>query len=163
MKRRGFTLVEFIITLSILSVIMGITFVGISNYFKINEKLNFESTISEVKRLLSYGKSYCRRYKVIGNIAIDKHGKSIKFLVSDINNGIKKEIKMDENFNIPNKAGSSNLEISEEGFIKNSVTITINYKDKYKKEIKIGVGNDIIGISEGDLIDWKEGIKEEVC
>lgn len=98
----------------------------------------------------------------MGDIIIDKYGKSIKFRVSDINHGITKEIEMDKDIKITSKFNSNNIEVNEEGFIKTSGTINILYKDEYKKEIKIGVGNDIIGVKEGDLIDWKGKIKRAV-
>lgn len=162
MKKRAFTLIEVITVIAILSIISSITCIGINNYYELNNKLNFEATVSDVRRLISYGKQYCRRYKVMGDIIIDKYGKSIKFRVSDINHGITKEIEMDKDIKITSKFNSNNIEINEEGFIKTSGTINILYKDEYKKEIKIGVGNDIIGVKEGDLIDWKGKIKRAV-
>ncbi|MBU5454593.1 prepilin-type N-terminal cleavage/methylation domain-containing protein [Caproiciproducens sp. MSJ-32] len=153
MKKRAFTLIEVIIVISILSIISGITYIGINNYFKTKSKLTFESTVSDVRRLLSYGKQYCRKYKVKGYILVDIRGKTVQFSTFDLNHNITKEIEIDKDIIITSKFNSNNIEISEKGFIKSSGTITIIYNNEYKKEIKVGVGNDIIGIKDGDLIE----------
>lgn len=153
MKKKGFTLLELIITLNILVLFTTITYTSVKAYNnrKINTKIN--NYTYEIKSLLSYGKSYCRRYKALGNLYIDLNKNIFKFEVTERNKGIKKVIYLDEDFSLLYNYTGSSIEISKEGYIKDACKIRLTYKKKVVREIKIGVGNDIIGIAEGDSIE----------
>lgn len=147
--RKGFTLIETVIVLSIIS-ILSISSLGFYKTFKTtNDKLILENYVYEVKSLLSYAKSYCRQNKIIGQIVIDDRGKHIKFIA---NSQKIRNIDIGYDFKVTDNFISSYISVGQDGFIKNAGTIRI-IKDKIFKEIKIGVGSDIIGIGEGDLIE----------
>lgn len=153
MKKKGFTLIELIVTLNILLLVLGVTQLNLSIYNnrKINIKINKYSY--ELKTLLSYGKSYCRKYKAIGSFFVDPKNNIVVFEVLDKESFIRRVIYLEDDFSLSYNYKGSLIEINEQGYIKNSCTLKIIYKGKAVKEITIGVGNDIIGITEGDAIE----------
>ena len=161
MKRKGYTLIELIVVLSIMSILSTLA-IGGGMYFKDKgEVLTFENSIYEVKSLLSFAKSYCRKNKIEGDILIDKNGESITFNVNNKNHGIIKKITLNKDIKVGSNFKSGINKINKEGFITGAGTITLNYKNIKVVKITISVGNDIIRVNdndenEGDIIDWKK-------
>ena len=153
MKKRGFTLIELIVVLSIITILFTFSYGFIKSFKNREEKLTIDSSVYEIKALLSYSKSYCRKNKVSGKVVIDKNRKYVSFTVSNSYSPITRTVKMDSDIQVGSNFSLGYTEINEEGFIKNSGTIKLSYNDKVFKEIRIGAGNDIIGINEGDLIE----------
>ena len=153
MKKRGFTLIEPMVVLSIITVLFTFSYGFTKSIKEKEEGLKIDNYIYEVKSLLSYSKSYCRKNKVTGKVVIDKNRKNISFIVTNSYKPITYSINMDSDIEIGSNFSLGYAEINDEGFIKNSGTIKISYKNKIFKEIRVGVGNDIIGINEGDLIE----------
>lgn len=153
MKKKGFTLLELIITLNILVLFTTITYTSVRAYNnrKINTKIN--NYTYEIKTILSYGKSYCRKHKALGNIYIDLNENIFKFEVVEKNKEIKKVIYLDKDFSLFTNFSRKSNYISKEGYINEAGTISLKYKEKVVREIKIAVGNDIIGVAEGDSIE----------
>lgn len=161
--KKGYTLIELIVVLSIITIFSSIVVINIG---KVKEKMydiQFKNLEAEVKSLLSFGKSYCRKNKVPGEIAIGLDGKTILFQVTGIKAPIIKRISFGEDIEVLsniNSSGNSN-NITQEGYIKSAGTITIKGKKK-RTEITISVGNDIIRSpiindeEEGDIIEWKK-------
>lgn len=153
MKKKGFTLIELMITLNIMILFTTITYSSIRAYNnrKINIKIN--NYTYEIKSLLSYGKSYCRKYKTNGNFFVKLKENILVFEVIEKNNAIKKSINLDGDFSLLYNYKGSSIGVSKEGYIKDACTISLTYKSKVVREVKIGVGNDIIGVTEGDSIE----------
>lgn len=153
MKKKGFTLIELIITLNILVLLTTVTFTSIKAYNnrKINSKVNRYSY--EIKSLLSYGKSYCRKYKSNGNFFIDTKDNVFVLQVVEKEKALKRVVYLEEDFSLLYNYKGNSIGINKDGYIKDACTISLTYKDKVVKEIKIGVGNDIIGVTEGDAIE----------
>lgn len=149
--KKGFTIIELIVVLSIIAIFSSIVIINVG---KVKEKLDdieFKNLEAEVKSLLSFGKAYCRKNKVPGKIIIGLERKSIEFAVTDSRAPIKKVLNLSNGFEVgSNLMVSENLKedannISDEGFIKSAGTITIINKSKTKSiNITISVGNDII-------------------
>ncbi len=162
--KKGYTLLELIIVLSIITIFSSIVAMNIG---KVKDRLNeikLRNLEAEVKSLLSFGKSYCRKNKVKGKIIIGEDKKTIVFEVHDLTSPITKKIVLEDDFEvISNLKISRNLNqdssnITDEGFIKSSGTITITGGNK-RIEITISVGNDIIRSpiindeAEGDIVE----------
>ena len=153
MKRKGFTLIELIITLSILLLFTTITSISIKAYNNRKIDIKINNYAYEIKTLLSYSKSYCRKYKANGSLFINIKENSFKFFVLEKNNYIEKFIYLEDKFSLASNYKGNSFSISKEGYIKEAGTISLIYNGKVVKEIKIGVGNDIIGVTEGDIIE----------
>ena len=153
MKKKGFTLIELIITLSILLLFTTIASTSIKSYKNRKINININKYTYDIKTLLSYSKSYCRKYKANGSLFINIRENSLKFSVLEKNNPIERTIYVEENFSLASNYKGNSFSISKEGYIKEAGTISLIYNGKVVKEMKIGVGNDIIGITEGDIIE----------
>lgn len=159
--KKGYTIIELIIVLSIMLLLSNLALVGYRSYKNSVEKIKLESTALEVRDLLSFSKAYCRKNEITGNISVELNRKSIYFTVDDKKASIKKIIKIEDGIEIGSNFKGNNT-VNEEGFITKAGTINIrsSYLNK-SLELKISVGNDIIRVSdknEGDIIDWKKVI-----
>lgn len=158
MRKGGYTLIELIIVLSIISLLASVGFSG-GKYFKNKtESLKLQNNVYEVKSLLSFAKSYCRKNKVIGNIIISKNKKDVAFEVTDRNYNFKKMLVLDDDTYVASNFQDGTNKVNSEGFITKAGTITLSYKNNKFVEISISVGNDIIRVkeadeNEGDIID----------
>lgn len=148
--RKGYTLIELIIVIAILSIITSIVSLNVSKFRKTINKIQIESVINEARSILSFGKSYCRKNKVTGMIIINTN--NFSFVVSENGHEIKREIKAIYNLEINSNFSGSYISIDKDGYIKSAGTIGFN-SNSYIGTIKIGVGNDIIGVSEVDIIE----------
>lgn len=154
--KKGYTLVEVIIVISIILLLSSLASLGYKLYKNSVEKINLESTVLEVRDLLSFSKAYCRNNEITGNILVALDRKSITFTVDNSRAPIKKVIKLEDGLEIGSNFRGNNT-VNEEGFITKAGTINIRsiYLNK-SMELKVSVGNDIIRVSdknEGDIID----------
>lgn len=114
-------------------------------------------------------KHIVEKNKVPGQIIIGSDRKTIKFIVTDRYTAITKvinlgnDIEVGSNFKISENLKQDANNISDEGFIKSSGTITITNGNKTKSiDITISVGSDIIRSpikndeEEGDVTEWKK-------
>lgn len=154
--KKGYTLIEIIIVLSIIAVISSITMVNVVKFKEKIDIIEFNSMANEVKSLLSFGKSYCRKNKVAGQILVGSDRKTITFEVTNNDFPITKTIKLNNdieigsNFNVSSSLTSNSNNITDEGYIKSAGTITLTHKSKKRINITISVGNDIVRSYEND-------------
>lgn len=157
--KKGYTLIELIIVLAIISLISSIAMVNIIKVKEDLEVIEFKNSANEVKSLLSFAKSYCRKNKVPGQILIGADKKTIVFEVSDKNYLFKKivilskNIEVGSNFKVSSSETSSNNNVTDEGYIKSAGTIILSYKNNKKIKITVSVGNDISRSYESDNED----------
>ena len=161
--KKGYTLIELIVVLSIISIISSITVVNVVKFKDKMEMIEFNSVANEVKSLLSFAKSYCRKNNVQGQILVGANRKVITFQVTNREAPITKSIKFDDNieigsnFKVSSSLTSDANKITDEGYIKSAGTITLTHKSKKQIKITISVGSDIIRSyetdnEEGDII-----------
>lgn len=142
MNRRGYTLIELMVVISIMLVLLSLGLKVKSSIDKIINKTRMESSVNDICNLLSYGKHYCKLNYISGAIEFNKTTGEIT-LYEDVKNG--KEIKR-------SKLQKGVQFISDLKFKVNSVgnlqAGTIYIKDKYGKisKITISVGIDTINI-----------------
>ncbi|MGG7143667.1 pilus assembly FimT family protein [Clostridium nigeriense] len=154
--KKGYTLIELIIVLSIIAVISSITTINIVKFKEKIEIIEFNSLANEVKSLLSFGKAYCRRNKVSGQILVGSNRRTITFEVTNKEFPITKTIRLNKdievgsNFKVSSSITSDNNNITDEGYIKSAGTITLTHKSNKRINITVSVGNDIIRSYESD-------------
>lgn len=147
MKKNGFTLIETIVSIFILTILFS---VGTSlNKLGNNLSKDMKNTayVYEIQNLLSYGKAVCREKNKYGKITIDSRKNQIRFIEGADN--IEKIIKMPKEISI-NEERHQSIFITPDGKISRGITIELidDYKEKY--DITIGVGVDLIVIKNGE-------------
>jgi prepilin-type N-terminal cleavage/methylation domain-containing protein len=147
MKREGFTLIETIISIFILTILFS---VGISlNKLAINLSNNMENTacIYEIQNILTYGKAICREKNKYGKIIIDPYTKKISFI--EATDKIEKTFNIPENISMDGKYRS--IFITPNGKISRGTSIVLIDNHMEKEIITVGVGVDYIDVKEGKI------------
>ena len=148
MKKDGFTLMETIISIFILTVLFS---VGISqSTFGNNLVYSMEKTacVYEIQNILSYGKAVCKEKNKYGKIVIDSSKNEIRFIEGWDN--IEKVVKLPTEIIIVNKYKS--IQITSEGKIAQGITIELIDKYRERQDITISVGVDLITIKDGEFL-----------
>ena len=143
MKKTGFTLIEVVASLAILTILFG-TGITLSKLGRnIYSNIIIDGYVYEIQNLLSYGKAICMEKNKYGKISINTQTNEIAFIErwDDIEKTIvlPKEIKIQKNLNVFINSG---------GKIEQGSTITLVDKFGDKHEIIIRVGVDLIVIKE---------------
>lgn len=148
MKRNGFTLIETIVSLFILSILFSI---GTSlNKFAINLSNNMGNTacVYEIQNILSYGKAVCREKNKYGKITIDPKKNQIRFVEGT--DKIEKILNIPRDISMDGKYRS--ILITPNGKISKGTSIVLidNYRER--QTITVGVGVDYIDVKDGEII-----------
>lgn len=148
MKRKGFTLIETMVSIFILTILFS---VGASlNKFAINLSSDMKNTayVYEIQNILTYGKAVCREKNKYGKITIDPKKNEIRFIegtdkIEKILN-IPKDISMDGKY--------KSILITPDGKISKGTSIVLidNYRER--QTITVGVGVDYIAVKDGEII-----------
>ena len=149
-KKKGYTLIELIIVLGILTITFSIVLMNISSMRNTIYKITLDESVSEVRSILSLGKTYCRKNGVNGMIVI--YDNKLAFVVKERGYEINKSTEGKTGLEINSNFSQGYSGIDKDGYIKSAGRIVVKIGKSYV-EIKIGVGNDIIGVSEVDIIE----------
>ena len=147
MKKNGFTLIETVVSIFILTILFSVGTSLIKMGDNLSKDMKNTAYVYEIQNLLSYGKAVCREKNKYGKITIDPKKNQIRFIegADDIEKILKlpKEISIDEEKYL-------SIFITPDGKISRGTTIELidDYKEKY--EITIGVGVDLIVIKDGE-------------
>lgn len=138
--RRGFTMIEVIAVIAILSIIFVFGGASISYYKKLNRDIEVENFLASFKHIITEGKISAIDTESNLKIKIENSNKKIKLM-----NGHEElnSIEMPEYIQL-NRNGI--IDITSEGQAKADTTILDNTKDKEKYFISIRVGVDYINI-----------------
>ena len=71
MKKKGFTLIEAVVSLAIVSILFLVSFRGFIFYKNHTEKIQNTSAIYNVKGILSFSKKFCYENEQAGEIYFD--------------------------------------------------------------------------------------------
>ena len=143
MKKSGYTLIELVAVMAILSILLGGGFTLINSLNKIKKEIEVEDAVYRVYSILSYGKAYCRKNFSDGSIIIDEGGNSIMFKYRD------KIMKVE---NLPSYISLSRppkepkvINVSDKGYLDSAGSLNIDYENR-RETITISVGIDDINI-----------------
>ena len=136
--------------LGIMIIIASITSLNVSKVKNTINKISLEESINEARSILSFGKNYCRRNRVNGSIVISEN--NLAFTVEEKGREIYKSTELKGSLELNSNFKDGKSEIDRDGYITLAGTIVVKLGNSYG-EIKIGVGNDIIGVSEVDTIE----------
>lgn len=143
MKKEGFTLIELIISLFILTILFG-SGVSLGQLgSNIHYHLTIDSYLYEIQSLLSYGKAVCKENNQYGKFNIDTKTNKITFIEGW--DGIEKTIVLPKEIKFQK---SINVFVTPQGKIDQGNTIVLIDKNNCRYEIVIRVGVDLIVIKE---------------
>jgi len=148
MKKYGFTLIETVVSIFILTILFS---VGLSlSKLGINISKDVENTgyIYEIQNVLSYGKAVCRDKNKYGKITVKSNTNEIRFVEGWDN--IEKIIKLPKEIKII--SNDISVLITPNGKISKGNTIKLIDKEGQRQDITIGVGVDLIVIKDGGLV-----------
>lgn len=156
--KKGYTLIEVIITLSIIAILTSMISLGANYYRKTTDKMKNEAILAELKSFLSFAKSYCREKNNPGEIHIDQDGKYLTF------NVLRKQIKsinFYDDYIIGGNFNSQIIDINSNGFITKFGTLTMYKNREVIGVTTIAVSIDTIRVYETDIITIYKGNKED--
>lgn len=148
-KKKGFTLVETSVYLSILSIIILIFIQGFSFLKTIKDNIIIESDINKIHSFLTLGKAISKERGIKGRISYDENTLFYGIYASNEKN---EEIILSESLEnvsvggISGKAGS--LLINEKGSITTPCTISIKDSRGVEHKITINIGGGTIDVKE---------------
>lgn len=150
--KKGYTLIEIIITLSIIAILTSIISLGSNYYKKTTDKIKNQAILTEVKTFLSFAKSYCRSKGESGEIFIDENGEYIKFIcfTKEV-----KSINFYDDFTIGSNFDNQ-ISINDEGFITKYGTFYMYKNNQVIGEITIAVSIDTVRTYDNDIVEIKE-------
>ena len=152
MKKDGFTLIEVVGSLAILSILLLISFKGFKYYESHVEKIQNVSVLYNVKDILSFSKKYCYENGKAGEIYFDNCDDFNKVYFSSEGNIIKtmyvnEELKLLEANYISKDKRFILLNINKYGYI-DPYTIAVINKSNEIRKIVIQVGGNLIYIKD---------------
>ena len=143
MKKKGYTLIELIVTIAITIIIFSISCNFVRIVAEPMKKIKIDGAISDVYSLISYGKQYCNSNKCRGILEISRLRNEVAFCNTKYEE-IRK-IKLPKEVRIISR---NEAYINNTGYITSAFTIKVMDKDDEKYSITIAVGIDTISIIE---------------
>lgn len=143
MKRKGFSLIETIASISIILIFMSISMSMYKLKTSLEEDIDISNYIYEVQNLITYGKSVCKTKDKYGKIIVDIKENNIRFIESWDN--IEKRVQLSKNIKVISQL---TIYITSEGKMEKGATISLLDKEKKCYNLSIGVGVDTITVKE---------------
>lgn len=141
-KKRGFTLIEVMMYLCLITVISVVTISSVSFINKIKLSVGIKNDIGKIHDVLVMGKTMSNGSRLAGKVVYDKTDNYIQYYNSDCG------IRADLNYVTIKDINSANgfIEISDNGMITTACTITISGDDGESYKITINVGSFTIDV-----------------
>lgn len=146
-RKSGFTLIEIIISIFIITILFGI---GTSiNKWKssLSSDMKYSGYVYEIQSLLSYGKAICKEKNRYGKVTVKSNKNEIRFVEGWDN--IEKIIALPKEIRIISEDIS--VLITPEGKISSGSTIKLLDSKGERQDITIRVGVDSIVIKNGTV------------
>lgn len=148
MKKGGFTLIEIIVSIFILTILFSVGTSLNKFAFKLSSNMKNTAYVYEIQNILSYGKAVCREKNKYGKITIDPMKNQIRFVEGT--DKIEKILKIPMDISMDGKY--RNILIRPNGKISNGTSIVLidNYRERQTVTVRVGV--DCINIKEDEII-----------
>lgn len=146
--KKGFTLLELIVSMAIIAIISSITILSVKNTCKLQNTIDVESTKRGILNIVLNSKDYCYCNKVSGHLLFDLGNEEIRFYDDS-----KRPIKIVYRYTLPQEiklvsinSSYSMINIGREGGLEDACTIY--FKDRYKNSytVTICVGSFMIDV-----------------
>lgn len=143
MKRKGYTLIELVAVMAILAILLGSGFTIVSIMKKLMAEVQFNDSVGEISSILSYGKAYCRKKTIGGEITVDTEENRITFGYGE---KVIKTVQLSKLVGVAVRGGNSSIiNVDDKGYLKRACNIEVKYGKK-EKVITIAVGMDKVTV-----------------
>ncbi|MBP1743585.1 MAG: hypothetical protein H6Q58_563 [Firmicutes bacterium] len=138
MKKRGFTLIEVLMAMSIMTVIFGCSLINVKNYSAIGNRMEVEVFGNSLVNFIVASKKHCRDSGTGGYMYFLSGKNTIQL---SCNSSVVKKLKMPEGFSdlYINRAGSK-IYIDNKGFTSDACTIRFRDRNGGAHYITVSVG-----------------------
>lgn len=146
--RKGFTLMEIIVVLAIMSIIGGISALSINYYKTMKNKVDADYYCNAVVNFINTSKMYCRENSSYANVDFDEVNGEIS-LTSGAHLVKKLTLKNKINsFKFTGRRSDKYIVIDNTGYSNDSFTIILKDNNSVKHEITMRVGTAYVKIKE---------------
>jgi prepilin-type N-terminal cleavage/methylation domain-containing protein len=136
--KKGFSLIELLVVMSIIAIVASISLLGISKYKNLKNDVDLNMTETSILGIINYGKQYCREKEKPGFILFDLITNEIGFYSEN------REIDV---FRLPSdikiediNTSSNKLDIDKFGIISDAGTILLRDCNNKLFSLTINVG-----------------------
>lgn len=141
MRKKGFTLIELVCSMAILSVFVISSFSIVKPMIKIAKEQEQQTIIYLTEDILCYGKLYCKYNKKSLNGIISNN----KIMLYD-NKGFSRYYQLPNGYEYNSSNTNKRFIINNRGEINISTTIDLKYKGKSVDKVSITVGSESINV-----------------
>lgn len=148
MTRKGYTLIEILVVITIIVVLLSITYTGTKNYYALKNEIEVKNFNDCILNMFNYARFNCKNKECAGQMRIFEGEDKIKFY-EGVN--LKSSLPVPSGFRITKNDVTSTDRLicfDRNGLISNACSI--EYKDRLGKThvITIGVGSFYVDIKE---------------
>jgi type II secretory pathway pseudopilin PulG len=136
--KKGYTLMEVLVSISIIIIFFSFSLIGISKYKDLKNDIDIELCKNEIIGIINYGKQYCRENERIGYVLFDSVSNQVKFFCNN---------KRIDSFKFPKgvtmysiNTDNATIDIDKTGFTSDAGTIRIRDGKGIIHTITINVG-----------------------
>lgn len=145
--RKGFTLIEMILVISIMSIIGGCSFVSLKYYNTVKNRVDAQYYCNAIVSFINNSKMYCRENSSSATVTFDIQRNEMK-----LEKGIKIVNKLTfENkialYQITGRQSNGDIIIDNKGFSNDACTITLKDNNLVEHEITMRVGTGYVKIN----------------
>ena len=148
MKKDGFTLIETMVSIFILTILFSVGLSLSKLGSTLSQDIERTAYVYEIQNLLSYGKAICMDQNKCGEITVKSNTNEIRFIGG--------EGKIEKVINLPKEikiiSNDTCVLITQSGKISKGNTIKLVDKYGEKQAITIGVGVDLVVIKDSEFV-----------
>jgi len=142
-KSKGFTLLELILVLGMISIFFSFSLINIGGYRKLNNKIDVELFSNSLLNYINNSKEYCRDNGISGYIYFDSERNLIT-----LNCGIKQisSLPLPDGFSLKEVILDNKIKITKTGTTGSSCTIKFKDREGESHDITMCVGTEYVQI-----------------
>lgn len=140
---KGFTLIELVIVIGMISVFLSFSLINISNYRKLNNNIDVELFSNSLLNYINNSKEYCRDNNIGGYIYFDVERNLIVLAcgIREINN-----LPLPDGFSLQEIGRGNKIMITNIGTTGSSCTIKLKDREGNAHDITMCVGTEYVDI-----------------